>query len=122
MFQIHLSRFDSPQLSLARAPGRVNLIGEHTDYNEGWVLPAAIERNVYLAAAPSAEPVLDLAALDINEEISLPLPDPDQPAGDQAARYPAWARYAAGVAWVLARSGFAVSGLRGVISSTIPIG
>lgn len=115
-------RFHKPPDGISRAPGRVNLIGEHTDYNEGWVLPAAIERNVYLAAAPSAEPVLDLAALDINEEISLPLPDPDQPAGDQAARYPAWARYAAGVAWVLARSGFAVSGLRGVISSTIPIG
>jgi galactokinase len=115
-------RFHAPPAGVARAPGRVNLIGEHTDFNEGWVFPAAIERAVYLAAAPSAEPVLDIAALDINEEISLPLPDPAKGAAEQAERYPAWARYAAGVAWVLARSGCAIHGLRGVFSSTVPIG
>jgi galactokinase len=115
-------KYQTDPAGVARAPGRVNVIGEHTDYNEGWVLPAAIERAVYLAAAPSDEALLQLSALDINEDISLPLPDPARPAEEQAARYPAWARYAAGVAWVLARSGRAVSGLRGVFSSTIPIG
>jgi galactokinase len=115
-------KFKTDPAGVARAPGRVNVIGEHTDYNEGWVLPVAIERAVYLAAAPSDEAALQLSALDINENISLPLPDPGRPAQEQAARYPAWARYAAGVAWVLARSGRAVSGLRGVFSSTIPIG
>ena len=115
-------RFHAKPAGIARAPGRVNLIGEHTDFNDGWVFPAAIERSVYLAASPIADPVLDLAALDINEAITLPMPDPSRPAEEQARAYPAWARYGAGVAWVLARSGRAVRGLRGVFSSTVPIG
>jgi galactokinase len=115
-------RFHLTPAGIARAPGRVNLIGEHTDFNEGWVFPAAIERAVYLAAAPVSTPVLEITALDLNQEISLPLPDPSKPAEEQAGKYPAWARYGAGVAWVLARAGYKVSGLRGVFSSTVPIG
>ena len=115
-------KFHAPPSGIARAPGRVNLIGEHTDYNDGWVFPAAIERAVYLASSPSDAPVLELMALDVNEEISLPLPDPAKPAEEQAARYPVWARYGAGVAWVLARSGYRVTGLRGVFFSGVPIG
>jgi galactokinase len=115
-------RFHARPAGIARAPGRVNLIGEHTDFNDGWVFPAAIERAVFLAASPLPDPVLEIAALDINEEITLPLPDPARPAGEQAARFPAWARYGAGVAWVLGQSGRAVRGLRGVFSSTVPIG
>ena len=115
-------RFHTAPAGIARAPGRVNLIGEHTDYNDGWVFPVAIERAVFLAASPLAQPVLEIAAMDINEEISLPLPDPSKPAEEQAGSYPAWARYGAGVAWILARSGRKVSGLRGVFSSTVPIG
>jgi galactokinase len=115
-------RFHIPPAGVARAPGRVNLIGEHTDFNDGWVFPAAIERAVFFAASPLPDPVLEIAALDINEAISLPLPDPSKPAEEQARTYPAWARYGAGVAWVLARSGRAVRGLRGVFSSSVPIG
>lgn len=115
-------RFHTNPSGIARAPGRVNLIGEHTDFNDGWVFPAAIERAVSLAATPISAPILEITALDINEEIALPLPDPSKPAEEQAAKYPAWARYGAGVAWVLARSGHKVSGLRGVFSSTVPIG
>jgi galactokinase len=117
-----VEKFHAHPAGIARAPGRVNLIGEHTDYNEGWVFPAAIERAVYLAASRCDEPVLELTALDINEEISLPLPDPAKPAEELAPQYPAWARYAAGVAWVLARSGYSITGLRGVFSSSVPIG
>jgi galactokinase len=115
-------RFHTQPAGITRAPGRVNLIGEHTDFNDGWVFPAAIERAVFLAASPQPDPVLEITALDINETISLPLPDPSKPAEEQARLYPPWARYGAGVAWVLARSGRAVHGLRGVFSSTVPIG
>ncbi|MBN1440320.1 MAG: galactokinase [Anaerolineales bacterium] len=115
-------QFGSAPAGIARAPGRVNLIGEHTDYNEGWVLPAAIERAVYLAAAPRADPVLEISAPDVDERVSLPLPDPAKSAEEQAGAYPPWARYAAGVAWALARRGFRVPGLRGVFSSSVPIG
>jgi galactokinase len=115
-------RFHTAPSGIARAPGRVNLIGEHTDFNEGWVFPAAIERAVFLAASPLSEPMLEITALDINEEISLPLPLPAKPAEEQARNYPAWARYGAGVAWVLAQSGYPITGLRGVFSSSVPIG
>jgi galactokinase len=115
-------RFHEPPVGVARAPGRVNLIGEHTDFNEGWVFPAAIDRAVYLAFALIPEPRLEITALDLGEDISLPLPSPDRDAAEQALAFPAWARYAAGVAWVLGRSGYAVSGLRGVFASTVPIG
>lgn len=98
-------RFHELPFGIARAPGRVNLIGEHTDFNEGWVFPAAIERAVFLAFAPISEPKLEITALDLPESVSLPLPDPAQDAEGQARAFPAWARYGAGVAWVLARSG-----------------
>ncbi|MGD0806670.1 MAG: galactokinase [Anaerolineales bacterium] len=115
-------RFDEPPYGIAHAPGRVNLIGEHTDFNEGWVFPAAIERAVFLAFGPLPEPKLEISALDISESISLPLPSPEREAAEQAHAFPDWARYPAGVAWVLARSGRKISGLRGVFSSTVPIG
>jgi galactokinase len=115
-------RFHQPPAGVARAPGRVNLIGEHTDFNDGWVFPAAIERAVYLAFAPLAEPKLEITGLDISESISLPLPSPAREAAGQSGAFPAWARYGAGVAWVLGRSGYSVSGMRGVFASTVPIG
>jgi len=115
-------RFHEPPAGIARAPGRVNLIGEHTDFNEGWVFPAAIDRAVFLAFGALGEPRLEIGALDIGEGISLPLPAPEREAEEQAHAFPAWARYPAGVAWVLARSGRKVTGLRGVFSSTVPIG
>jgi galactokinase len=115
-------RFRESPFGIARAPGRVNLIGEHTDFNEGWVFPAAIERAVFLAFTPIAQPELEITALDLPESVSLPLPNPAQDAEEQARAYPAWARFGAGVAWVLARSGRSITGLRGVFSSTVPIG
>jgi galactokinase len=115
-------RFHAPPNGIARAPGRVNLIGEHTDFNEGWVFPAAIERAMFLAFAPLPEPRLEITALDLSESVSLPLPDPSRDAEGQASAYPSWARYGAGVAWVLARLNYRVSGLRGIFSSTVPIG
>ncbi len=115
-------RFHEPPLGIARAPGRVNLIGEHTDFNDGWVFPAAIQRAVFLAFGPLPESKLEISALDISEGVSLPLPSATGEAEEQAHAFPDWARYPAGVAWALARSGRTVSGLRGVFSSTVPIG
>ncbi|MCX6027221.1 MAG: galactokinase, partial [Chloroflexi bacterium] len=105
---------------LARAPGRVNLIGEHVDYNDGWVLPAAIERSVVLAFEPTAEPVMDLTAADLGLSMRLPL-------GEGIGRVPpnalpSWVRYPAGVAWALVQAGHEACGLRGVYASSVPIG
>ncbi|HPU96875.1 MAG TPA: galactokinase family protein, partial [Candidatus Hydrogenedentes bacterium] len=60
--QIFSERFGSAPAVIARAPGRVNLIGEHTDYNHGFVLPMAIERDTMIAGRPLNEPVLRLWA------------------------------------------------------------
>ena len=59
------SHFGNPAAIQVRAPGRVNLLGEHVDYNDGVVLPAAIDRAVHLAAAPTAGELVRLYALDL---------------------------------------------------------
>ena len=83
---------------LYRAPGRVNLIGEHTDYNDGFVLPAAIDLAAWIAAAPRPDRVLRVVATDLDARAELPLDDPDpRPAGD-------WSDYVRGVAIELRRT------------------
>ena len=74
-------RFSGEPL-VARAPGRVNLIGEHTDYNDGFVLPIAIERDVRFAVAPRVDRRVCLYSLDFNQATEFDLdtirPDPEQ--------------------------------------------
>ena len=100
---------------VVRAPGRVNLIGEHTDYNLGFVLPAAIDRDVWIASVPTADGRAELVRLDTGERGAMAL-DEDRPADGS------WFDYVAGVAIGLAAAGLPVTGLRGVVGSTLPIG
>lgn len=102
-----------PEL-LVRSPGRVNLIGEHTDYNDGFVLPAAIDRELWIALRPRTDRRVILHSLDYGPgEFSL---DGLARTGD------AWIEYVKGVAWVLTEEGRALSGWEGVLGSDIPIG
>ncbi len=103
---------------LIRAPGRVNLIGEHTDYNEGFVLPAAIDLEIWMAIAPWDEPRVELTSANLGEtcsfafdELRLGRPGPTT-----------WIDYVAGTAWAMKEAGLPVRGFRGVLDSTIPIG
>ena len=80
---------------IVRAPGRVNLIGEHTDYNGGFVLPFAIDMDVRVALVPVDEPRIRITRLDNGEAATIGL-DPFPPKGD------AWHDYIAGTAWALA--------------------
>jgi galactokinase len=105
-----------------RAPGRVNLLGEHVDYNSGPVLPAAIDQSVYLVAAPNTTGTVHLHAADINEEVVFNLEDLESMRDLGGAALPGWARYPAGVAWALQEAGFETQGFNGLYSSDIPIG
>jgi galactokinase len=107
---------------LANAPGRVNLLGEHVDYNNGIVLPIAIDRRVTVAARPRADQQVDLHALDLNQKISFDLQNLTARVDIDGNPLTVWALYPAGVAWVLLNKGFKLNGIDAVFSSDVPIG
>jgi galactokinase len=119
---------------VARAPGRVNLIGDHTDYTGGLVLPMAIDRETVVTGEPGGEDVV-LRSTHDDEPASVPLA-----VENPRLVHPAWARYVAGVVHQLVRAappsagfdgvpvsgtrfgGVPMTGLRGDVSSTVPVG
>ena len=105
-------------IELVRAPGRVNLIGEHTDYNEGFVLPVAIDLEVTIALRPAPGRRVELTSLDLDETDGFAL-DGLVPREHGQGH---WIDYPAATAWALGEAGFEVRGFQGVIRSTVPIG
>jgi galactokinase len=99
-----------------RAPGRVNLIGEHTDYNQGFVMPAAIDFFTWVAILPRADRVLAAFSENFQEQVEFDLDDP----APQARGH--WADYVRGVAVTLEQAGYQLKGAQLQIKGEVPIG
>ena len=109
-------RFGRPAGAVARAPGRVNLIGEHTDYNDGYVLPMALEQCTWVAAARRDDGPIRAIALELGSEQSWPIDGWDR------TRQADWTAYVAGVAVLLRQRGAALRGCDLLIASDVPVG
>jgi galactokinase len=111
--------YGAPPEFVVRAPGRVNLIGEHTDYNEGFVFPAALDFEVRIAG--TARPDRQVRAFALNEGIQTPATtfslDSLQKSVDAT-----WSNYMRSVATQLVRDGHKLSGMNVVVHGTVPIG
>ena len=103
---------------LGRAPGRVNLIGEHTDYNDGFALPCAIDRETVVAARARADGIVHVVAADDGgREDRFPVAGPITPIAA-----PHWANYVRGVVAALIREGHAIGGSEFAIAGNVPQG
>ncbi len=100
---------------VVHAPGRVNLIGEHTDYNEGFVLPVAIDLGISIALVPTDDPRVELTLAASGETGVFDV----HGVGD---RQGFWLDYVAGMAWALGEAGTGPRGFRGLLASDLPQG
>jgi len=104
-----------------RAPGRVNLIGEHTDYNDGFVMPAAIGFSTWVALAPRDDRKLSIYSENFSERVEFDLSGING-SGARASAAAHWSDYVCGVAVALERAGYALSGGDMLIRGEVPIG
>lgn len=101
---------------IVKSPGRVNIIGEHTDYNNGFVLPAAIDKAAYLTIALRDDDEIHLFAKDINESFSIAVKDL-KPVGDVS-----WPNYILGAVAQFQKKNIPLKGFNAVLSSNVPMG
>lgn len=105
----------SPEL-IVQAPGRVNLIGEHTDYNDGYVLPIAIDRSVLIAVSRRPDRTVRLRSLDFGDQVAFSLDDVSY---DERHR---WSNYQRGVTDELQKLGMELPGIDALLTSDVPVG
>lgn len=107
-------RFGGVPILWSRAPGRVDLMGSHTDYNEGYVLTMSINRDTWLAVAPRTDDLINIYSMNVDAAASINLNDLAFDTEDR------WTNYIRGVAKMLRADGYALTGFNGIIHSTIP--
>ena len=115
VIQAFQEEFGSDPVFITHSPGRVNIIGEHTDYNDGFVLPMAINYAAWVALRPRQDNRVIVTALDKNQKLDFALDDFSKGKRD-------WREYVTGVAWALQEAGHKLGGWEGVISGDVPIG
>ncbi len=113
LIEAHEREFPTSPSVGVRSPGRVDLMGSHTDYNEGFVLTLTIDRDTWIVASPSNEDTITLRSLNLDSTCSFALGDTEVLDG--------WGRYVQAVAMTLSGAGYPIRGFHGVVHSTIPI-
>ncbi len=115
VMQAYTARFQQPPQLVVRAPGRVNLIGEHTDYNDGFVLPVAVDQAAWLAVGLNEEPWTTVRAIDMNNDEAV----------FSVAQVPSsvggWSDYPKAVVWAFLERGLQPSNINAVLASDVPV-
>ena len=117
-----VDRFGYPPRWIVRAPGRVNLIGEHTDYNDGFVLPVAIDRAIWIAAASCDDGRVVVHSLNFDERAEFSLDTLLGKDGSLNNQGSGWIEYLKGTAWSLQSAGHELAGWEGVLIGDVPLG
>lgn len=114
LLEAYVANYGSKPAVLVRAPGRVNLIGEHTDYNDGFVLPMAIDRSVWIALSPRSDHTVRVRSLDFGSDAVFSLNNLKKGQG--------WAEYLKGMAYEFQKDGQVLQGWDGVVGGNVPRG
>jgi galactokinase len=115
--QLFKKYFGEEPTRFFRAPGRVNLIGEHTDYNDGFVLPCAIDYHTVVAVQPRPDNQVSLVAADFGEQVS----NFDLTSEITRDEVAPWSNYVRGVAWAMTQRGYRLRGMNMVIAGNVPL-
>lgn len=108
-------QFHVPATLVVRSPGRINLIGEHTDYNHGFVLPAAIDKAVFIAIGKREDDTVSLLAMDSNETHEAAIHNLQRAST-------LWPDYILGVVDELQKAGYTIGGFNAVVTGNVPVG
>lgn len=111
--QVFIDKHSEPPAYIVRAPGRVNLIGEHTDYNLGYALPMAIDRAMWIALRPNQRMTVELASVKFDAVTRFSL--------EKIKHSSDWSEYVRGMAWALQAGGYQLQGWDGVLVSDVPV-